>query len=93
MWESRRDSQRLWGRWKAGFLAFHAFHNLSFPWPALGTRFTKSQFAAKGRFGDRDHLSEKRLIVHVEPSLCRDGESETHNCQKLIAAGASFWQY
>ena len=24
------------GGWKAGFMAFHAFHTLSFPWPALG---------------------------------------------------------
>jgi hypothetical protein len=36
MWESRRDFQRVWEEWKAGFMAFHAFHALSFPWPALG---------------------------------------------------------
>ena len=35
MWESRRDFQRVWEGWKAGFMAFHAFHTLSFPWPAL----------------------------------------------------------
>ena len=35
MWESRRDFQRVWEGWKAGFLAFHAFHILSFPWPAF----------------------------------------------------------
>ena len=28
MWESRRDFQRVWERWEAGFLAFHAFHTL-----------------------------------------------------------------
>jgi hypothetical protein len=33
MWESRRDFQRVWKGWEAGFLAFHAFHTLSFPWP------------------------------------------------------------
>jgi hypothetical protein len=35
MWESRRDFQRVWEGWKAGFMAFHAFHTLSFPWPDL----------------------------------------------------------
>jgi hypothetical protein len=35
MWESRRDFQRVWEGWKAGFLAFHAFHTLSFPWPVF----------------------------------------------------------
>src|SRR6266436_1654977 len=35
MWESRRDFQRVWEGWKAGFMAFHAFHTLSFPWPAF----------------------------------------------------------
>ena len=34
MWESRRDFQRVWEGWEAGFMAFHAFHTLSFPWPA-----------------------------------------------------------
>jgi hypothetical protein len=35
MWESRRDFQRVWEGWKAGFMAFHAFHTLSFPRPVL----------------------------------------------------------
>ena len=26
----------MWEGWKAGFIAFHAFHTLSFPWPAWG---------------------------------------------------------
>jgi hypothetical protein len=43
MWESQRDFQRAWEGWKAGFLAFHAFHTLSFPWPALETRIGKSK--------------------------------------------------
>lgn len=33
MWESRRDFQRVWEGWEAGFMAFHAFHTLSFPRP------------------------------------------------------------
>src|ERR1700693_5748472 len=37
MWESRRDFQREWEGWKAGFMAFHAFPSLSFPWPAFRT--------------------------------------------------------
>ena len=35
MWESRRDFQRVWEGWEAGFMAFHAFHTPSFPWPVL----------------------------------------------------------
>src|ERR1700722_1339317 len=58
MWESRRDFQGVWEGWKAGILAFHAFHTLSFPWPVLETRFTSSQFAAKALFGNWNHLSE-----------------------------------
>jgi hypothetical protein len=32
MCESRREFQRVWEGWEAGFMAFHAFHTLSFPW-------------------------------------------------------------
>ena len=39
MWESRRDFQRVWEGWEAGFMAFHAFHTLSFPWPVFATRY------------------------------------------------------
>jgi hypothetical protein len=35
MWESRRDFQRVWEGWEAGTMAFHAFHTLSFAWPAF----------------------------------------------------------
>ena len=35
MWESRRDFQRVWEGWEAGIMAVHAFHTLSFPWPAF----------------------------------------------------------
>jgi hypothetical protein len=31
MWESRRDFQEEWEGWKAGFMAFHAFHSSAFP--------------------------------------------------------------
>ena len=35
MWESRRDFQRVWEGWEAGFMAFHAFLTLSFPRPVF----------------------------------------------------------
>jgi len=35
MWESQGDFQRVWEGWKAGFLAFHAFHTLPFPRPVF----------------------------------------------------------
>ena len=28
MWESRRDFQRVWEEWEAGFMAFHAPHSV-----------------------------------------------------------------
>ena len=52
MWESRRDFQRVWEGWEAGFLAFHAFHTLSFPWPAFrpgDAEFTATSTSAMGR--------------------------------------------
>jgi hypothetical protein len=44
MWESQRDFQRMWEGWKAGFLAFHTFHILSFPWPALECVFKERSY-------------------------------------------------
>ena len=52
MWESRRDFQRVWEGWEAGFLAFHAFHTLSFPWPAFRSGdagSTATEASAMGR--------------------------------------------
>jgi hypothetical protein len=49
MWESQRDFQRMWEGWKAGFLAFHTFHILSFPWPALEC-VVKERSYRKSRF-------------------------------------------
>ena len=51
MCESRRDFQRVWEGWEAGFLAFHAFHILSFPWPAFrpgDAGFTATSTSAMG---------------------------------------------
>ncbi len=44
MWESQRDFQRMWEGWKAGFLAFHTFHILSFPWPPLEYVFKERSY-------------------------------------------------
>jgi hypothetical protein len=57
----RRDFQGVWEGWKAGFLAFHPFHTLSFPRPALEARFTKSQ-SPRRPFENRNHLSEVPTI-------------------------------
>ena len=46
MWESRRDFQRVWEGWEAGFMAFHAFHTLSFPWPAFRRKCWMNRYAA-----------------------------------------------
>jgi hypothetical protein len=43
MWESRRDFQRVWEGWEAGFMAFHAFHTLSFPWPAFSRGYASCE--------------------------------------------------
>ena len=56
MWESRRDFQRVWEGWEAGFLAFHAFHTLSFPWPAFrlgdaGSTATSTSAMGRNRKG------------------------------------------
>jgi len=62
MWESRRDFQRVWEGWEAGFLAFHAFHTLSFPWPAFrpgDAEFTATSTRAMGR------TSKEMLVVIV----------------------------
>jgi hypothetical protein len=36
-WASMYRRQRTNQKWEAGFMAFHAFHTLSFPWPASRT--------------------------------------------------------
>ncbi len=57
MWESRRDFQRVWEGWKAGFMAFHPSHTLSFPWPAF--------VAVRATSWHRSYRSEAHL-GHVE---------------------------
>jgi uncharacterized protein YbbC (DUF1343 family) len=41
MCESRRDFQRVWEGWEAGFMAFHT---LSFPWPAFRVPMLDNRF-------------------------------------------------
>jgi hypothetical protein len=81
MWESGRDFQRVWEGWKAGIMAFHAFHTLSFPWPVFRAASVCNQNASmrRGHYIDRtliptQHTSmsaltinhEKRYAAHVQ---------------------------
>jgi hypothetical protein len=73
MWESPRDFQRVWEGWKAGTMAFHAFHALSFPWPAFGNVSSrKSPNGPEPQLRDIEftqfHVSEvdpKYLFIHL----------------------------
>jgi hypothetical protein len=49
------DFQGVWEGWKAGLLVFHAFHTLSFPWPASETRFTGNNHC-EGPRGEQELL-------------------------------------
>jgi hypothetical protein len=60
MWESRRDFQRVWEGWEAGFMAFHAFHTLSFPWPAFRGTDSKFEVAEFPIFRDSETSSHGR---------------------------------
>lgn len=63
MWESRRDFQRVWEGWEAGFMAFHAFHTLSFPWPAFRrgeAGFTATATSAMGRARKKVFVANRR---------------------------------
>jgi len=72
MWESRRDFQRVWEGWEAGFMAFHAFHTLSFPWPAFSRgkcwiscySATQSNVPHLARNVRRDRLSMSALAIY-----------------------------
>jgi hypothetical protein len=65
MWESGRDFQGVWEGWKAGFLAFHAFHTLSFPWPAL-ERVSQSHYSSRRPvLGTGTTCPKCRLSGHV----------------------------
>ena len=55
------DFQGLWEGWKAGFLAFHAFHTLSFPWPVFETHLQNHNHF-EGAFGEQYLLSEVPTI-------------------------------
>ena len=66
MWKSRWDFQRVWEGSEAGFLAFHAFHTLSFPWPALrpgDAGFTATWTSAMGR-------TRKEMFVVIVVDEC-----------------------
>jgi hypothetical protein len=74
MWESRRDSQRVWEGWEAGFLAFHAFHTLSFPWPAFrpdDAGFIATSTSAMGR-------TRKEVFVVIVVDECFGDNARTN---------------
>jgi hypothetical protein len=69
MWESRRDFQGVWEGWEAGFMAFHAFHTLSFPWPVLpGDQINQlrhlAQYTAPATTAYRDRLSMSASAIY-----------------------------
>jgi hypothetical protein len=77
MWESRRDFQGVWEGWEAGFLAFHAFHTLSFPWPAFRPGDAESAATSTSAMG-RTHKGSVRRdwcdecfgdFAHIEKGL------------------------
>jgi len=71
MWQSQRDFQRVWEGWEAGFLAFHAFLTLSFPWPALERprlHFAALLFHLSGMLSSRTSDEER-----VSEDQCRRG--------------------
>jgi hypothetical protein len=83
MWESRRDFQRVWEGWEAGFLAFHPFHTLSFPWPAFrpgDAGFTASSTCAMGR-------TDKEVFVVTVVNECFGDFVSTDNKPHLPDIG------
>jgi len=100
MWESRRDFQRVWEGWEASFLAFHAFHTLSFPWPAFRSDdagFTTTSTSAMGRTREEVFvvivvdeglaiLHQSRAHVHVRQIYTQGLNVRSGNNLKLIGA-------
>jgi hypothetical protein len=77
MWESRRDFQRVWEGWEAGFMAFHAFHTLPFPWPVCpATQINQlrhlAQYTAPATTAYRDRLSMSVLAISHHLTLLRE---------------------
>jgi hypothetical protein len=68
MWQSRRDFQRVWEGWKAGLMAFHAFHTLSFPWSASEVRIGL-EIADKAGFSGITNKAGKMTLISAE---CRN---------------------
>ena len=80
----------MWEGWKAGFLAFHAFHTLSFPWPALETHITKSQSPRRPVLGTGTTCPRWRLSwiascrsLHHHDSRGPPREDLLHACSYL----------
>ncbi len=57
----------MWEGWKAGFSAFHAFHTLSFPWPAF--RPGDAGFAATSSSAIGRTHKEVFVVIVVDESF------------------------
>jgi hypothetical protein len=82
MWESRRDFQRVWEGWKAGIMAFHAFHTLSFPWPVLPGDLDARAAPPRGlneRTGDLSFIEKETVRLISEGR----GEKIFSRCRSL----------
>ena len=97
MWESRRDFQRVWEGWEAGFMAFHAFHTLSFPWAAFARQMLDKpicrhpvQCAALGTHS----LSLSALAIYHSRStqFLNQITSENCICRAECTVIAGFWE-
>jgi hypothetical protein len=58
------------GRGEAGFMAFHAFHTVSFPWPVFRTAMLDNQFAA----GQSMRSTRHEMLIGT-PRLSMSGHS------------------
>jgi hypothetical protein len=70
----------MWEGWEAGFMAFHAFHTLSFPWPAFRvvnadkiTRYAATQCNAPHSPSDAHRYSW--LVIEFYKKGCQEKSS------------------
>ncbi len=72
MWESQRDFQGGWEGWEARFLAFHAFHTLSFPWPAFSSAHGRDIGPGPRHFPSLPlcHYGEQNGDAMRDPEVC-----------------------
>src|SRR5882757_1206298 len=79
MWESRRDFQRVWKGWEAGFMAFRAFHTLSFPWPAFRPAMLDNRYVTE-RNAPHTPRNAHRNRVSMSASAIMHKSRDTLGC-------------